>query len=50
MLIPHVGGSLHLPIAYHQVRTNDHADVVNLQSLTGMNAADLLDGLLRNDP
>ncbi|MCY1313846.1 hypothetical protein D9M70_644130 [compost metagenome] len=37
-------------IAYYQVRPDDHPNIINLQSLACMDAPNLLNGLLRNNP
>lgn len=44
------GGGDDLAVADDQVRPDDDADVVDLQALAGMDAADLFDGVLGDDP
>ncbi|MOA50640.1 hypothetical protein D3C78_1736850 [compost metagenome] len=39
-----------MPVSDDQIGTNDDADVIDLQALTGMNAAHLLNRVLGDDP
>ncbi len=50
MAVALFGGGDDLAVADDQVRADDDADVVDLQALAGMDAADLFDGVLGDDP
>src|SRR5690606_24575863 len=50
LLVTLVRGSHDAAVTHNEVWPDDHADVVDLQALAGMDAADLVDGFLGDDP
>ena len=44
------GVAKNLPVADHQIGTDDHPDIGGFQPLAGMDAADLVDGIGADDP